>query len=355
MNKKDKNNKIIFPIGLFSLLVISLVSTTIGPVKITLLEILDILFNSININTNISSSEISQAFRTVIIDIRLPRIIMGILVGVALGISGAILQGLFRNPLVDPGFIGVSSGAAIGAMFIIMFSHLFAIANNFYIQFLLPIFAMSGGLFTTILVYKMSQMSGKTNIMAMLLSGIAINAFSGSIIGFLVYRASDMELRSFTFWTLGSLDNSNWLIVSIAFIAILIPLILSINLRKKLDIFMLGDSEAGYLGLNIEKLKKKIILISALMVGVTVAFCGMIGFIGLVTPHLVRLIMGPSHKTLIFGSAILGAIILILADFISRIIIAPAQLPIGIITSALGAPFFLWLIISQKQKIRYEK
>ena len=355
MSKKYEKNTIIFLIGLFLLAIISLVSTTIGPVKISILQIIDILFESININTNLSSSEISQAFKTVVIDIRLPRILMGIIVGIALGISGAILQGLFRNPLIDPGFIGVSSGAAIGAMFVIMFSQLIAIENNFYVQFLLPVFAMSGGLSTTILVYKMSQMSGKTNIMAMLLSGIAVNAFSGSIIGFLVYRASDMELRSFTFWTLGSLDNSNWLIVSIAVVAILIPIIISINLRKKLDIFMLGDAEAGYLGLNIEKLKKRIIFISALMVGVTVAFCGMIGFIGLVTPHLVRLIMGPSHKTLIFGSAILGAIILILADFISRIIIAPAQLPIGIITSALGAPFFLWLIVSQKQKIRYEK
>ena len=355
MNKKYEKNTIIFLIGLFLLTIISLVSTTIGPVKISILQIIDILFESININTNLSSSEISQAFKTVVIDIRLPRILMGIIVGIALGISGAILQGLFRNPLIDPGFIGVSSGAAIGAMFVIMFSQLIAIENNFYVQFLLPVFAMSGGLSTTILVYKMSQMSGKTNIMAMLLSGIAVNAFSGSIIGFLVYRASDMELRSFTFWTLGSLDNSNWLIVSIAFVAILVPIIVSFKLRKKLDIFMLGDAEAGYLGLNIEKLKKRIIFISALMVGVTVAFCGMIGFIGLVTPHLVRLIMGPSHKTLIIGSAILGAIILILADFISRIIIAPAQLPIGIITSALGAPFFLWLIVSQKQKIRYEK
>ena len=355
MNKEDRKNKIIFSLGFLSLIIISLISTTIGPVKISMLQIVDILFDSININTNLSSSEISQAFKTVVIDIRLPRILMGIIVGIALGISGAILQGLFRNPLIDPGFIGVSSGAAIGAMFVIMFSQLIAIENNFYIQFLLPVFAMSGGLVTTILVYKMSQISGKTNIMAMLLSGIAVNAFSGSIIGFLVYRASDMELRSFTFWTLGSLDNSNWLIVSIAFILILIPIIISTKLRKKLDVFMLGDAEAGYLGLNIEKLKKKIILIAALMVGTTVAFCGMIGFIGLVTPHLVRLIMGPSHKTLIFGSAILGAIILILADFISRIIIAPAQLPIGIITSALGAPFFLWLIVSQKQKIRYEK
>ena len=345
MNRKDRKNKIIFSLGFLSLIIISLISTTIGPVKISILQIIDILFDSININTNLSSSEISQAFKTVVIDIRLPRILMGIIVGIALGISGAILQGLFRNPLIDPGFIGVSSGAAIGAMFVIMFSQLIAIENNFYIQFLLPVFAMLGGLVTTILVYKMSQISGKTNIMAMLLSGIAVNAFSGSIIGFLVYRASDMELRSFTFWTLGSLDNSNWLIVSIAFILILIPLIISTRLRKKLDVFMLGDAEAGYLGLNIEKLKKKIILIAAVMVGTTVAFCGMIGFIGLVTPHLVRLILGPSHKTLIFGSAILGAII----------IIAPAQLPIGIITSALGAPFFLWLIVSQKQKIRYEK
>ena len=355
MNKNGVKTHLILLLGLFSLLIISFLSLTIGPVKITLLEIIDVIFNQLNINTNFSNSDLSQAFKTVVLDIRFPRIVMGIIVGVALGVSGAILQGLFRNPLVDPGFIGVSSGSAIGAMFVIMFSHLIGIQNNFYVQFILPIFSMLGGLLTTILVYKMSKMSGKTNIMAMLLSGIAINAFSGSIIGFLVYRASDMELRSFTFWTLGSLDNTSWLIVSISLLLISIPLFIAIKIRKQLDIFMLGDSEAGYLGINIERLKKKIIAISALMVGVTVAFCGMIGFIGLVTPHLVRLIMGPSHKTLIFGSAILGAIILILADFISRIIIAPAQLPIGIITSALGAPFFLWLIVSQKRKIRYEK
>lgn len=354
MIKSLNKTKTIFLIASTLLLLTCTVSAMVGPVKITLLQIIDIILNEINIKSNFSSDEITQAFKTIIINIRLPRIIMSVIVGVALGISGAILQGLFRNPLVDPGFIGVSSGSAIGAMLVIMFSQLFTIENTIYVQFLLPAFAMIGGLSTTILVYKMSKISGKTNITAMLLAGIAINAFSGSIIGLLVYRASDMQLRSFTFWTLGSLDNASWLTILIAMLFISVPIYISIRLRDKLDVFMLGDADASYLGVDIEKIKKQIIVISALMVGVTVAFCGMIGFIGLVTPHLVRLIMGPSHRTLIYGSAILGAIILTLADFISRIVISPAQLPIGIITSALGAPFFLWLIISQKRKMRYE-
>ena len=346
--------KIIFIVGLILLLVISFLSLTIGPVHISYIKIFEILFDQLNVPLNIFSNEINQAFKTVIIDIRLPRIFMGIIVGISLGTSGAILQGLFRNPLIDPGFIGVSSGAAIGAMIVIMFSNIISVYSNIYVQFLLPIFSMIGGMTTTVLVYKMSKVSGKTNIMAMLLSGIAVNAFSGSIIGFLVYRASDIQLRSFTFWTLGSLDGANWNIIFISLIFILLPILISISIRKQLDVFMLGDSDASYLGLNVELLKRKIIIISAILVGVTVAFCGMIGFIGLVTPHLVRLMLGPSHRTLIFGSGLLGAIILISADFLSRVIIAPAQLPIGIITSALGAPFFLWLIFSQKKKIVYE-
>ena len=350
----DKKTKIVFGFGFILLFSVSFISIVTGPVYITFSEIIDIFLSQLKIPLNLSSTEISQAFKTVIIDIRMPRLVMGILVGIALGTSGSILQGLFRNPLVDPGFIGVSSGAAIGAIIVIMFSGLLGVQNDLYIQFLLPIFAMSFGLLTTILVYKMSKISGRTNIMTMLLSGIAVNAFSGSLIGFLVYKASDMELRSFTFWTLGSLDNIDWITVLIMFSLMLIPFLIAISIREQLDIFMLGDADSSYLGLDVELLKRKIIIISAVLVGITVSFCGMIGFIGLVTPHLVRLIMGPSHRTLILGSALLGAIILILADFLSRIIIAPAQLPIGIITSALGAPFFLWLIISQKRKMRYE-
>ena len=278
------------------------------------------------------------------------------LVGLGLGTSGAILQGLFRNPLVDPGFIGVSSGAAVGAMIAIMFSSI-AADYLFFLPsyFLLPILAMLGSFLTTILVYKMSKVSNKTNIMAMLLSGIAINALAGSIIGLLVSVSTDAQLRSFTFWTLGGLDNADWNVVFIATFFIVIPFLIIYSLKNELDVFMLGDSEAQNLGVNIEVLKKKIILISSIIVGISVSFCGMIDFVGLVTPHLIRLFIGPNHKYLIPGSALLGAILLSVSDLISKTVIAPAQLPVGVITSAIGAPFFVWLILNQKRRLGYSE
>ena len=189
----------------------------------------------------------------------------------------------------------------------------------------------------------------------MLLSGIAINALAGSIIGLLVTFASDSELRDFTFWSLGGLYRANWMVVGISAFFIISSFLIIYKTRKQLDVFMLGDAEAVHLGVNVESLKKRIILIASIMVGMSVCFCGMIGFIGLVTPHLVRLFIGPKHKYLIPGSALLGAILIISSDLVSKIIIAPAELPVGIITSAIGAPFFIWLIFSQKRRIGYSE
>ncbi len=337
---------------LFFLLMISLLSITFGPVEISLKQMKDITLYQLGIITN--NDSYSPIHKTVFLDIRLPRIILAILVGLGLGTSGAILQGLFRNPLVDPGFIGVSSGAAIGAMITIMFSrYIYSYIPPFITPFTLPILAMAGAFITTMMVYKMSKVANKTNIMAMLLSGIAINALAGSVIGLFVSMSSDSELRSFTFWTLGGLDMADWNITMITSLFIVIPFLIIYKLQYQMDIFMLGDAESEHLGINVESLKKKIILISSIMVGVSVSFCGMIGFIGLVTPHLIRLFIGPNHKYLIPGSAILGAILLIVSDMISKTVIAPAQLPIGVVTSALGAPFFIWLIINQKRRISY--
>ena len=351
MNSISK--KIFFPISIIFLLISICASILLGPVDMSLKQIFQIVLDLIGISDFYFEKEYLPLHKTVLLGIRIPRIALALLVGMALGTSGAILQGLFRNPLVDPGFIGVSSGAAIGAMFIIMFANLFSgKISDFWLSYLLPVFAMIGSMITTLLVYKLATTEKKTNIMTMLLSGIAINAFVGSVIGLLVINSSDIQLRSFTFWTLGGLDNASWDIVGVSFVFIVIPLIFSYSLRNKLDIFMLGDSEARYLGLAVETLKKAIILISALMVGVSVAFCGMIGFIGLVTPHLVRLFIGPNHKYLLTGSALLGAFLLICSDFISRIIISPAQLPISIVTSLIGAPFFIYLIIEQKRKFK---
>ena len=342
---------IFFTIMVSVLLLLLLLGVSYGPVNISISDVLIIFLQKLNFLSNYQVPEINEI---VLLNIRLPRVILGALVGLALGTSGAILQGLFRNPLVDPGFIGVSSGAAVGAMFAILFTQFLQLFFwSFLIPFILPIMAIIGSFITTILVYKMSKVESKTNIMTMLLSGIAVNAISGSVIGLFVSISSDVQLRSFTFWTLGGLDNADWLVVFLTSIFVFIPIYFVFKMRYELDIFMLGDSEALHLGLDVETLKKKIILMTSIMVGISVSFCGMIGFVGLVTPHLVRLFIGPKHKFLIPGAALLGAIILSLSDLIAKSIIAPAQLPLGVITSAIGAPFFIWLIINQKKRFSY--
>ena len=348
--------KVFFISSIFILIFLILLSFIIGPVNISLKQIFHILINKIFFNFNDNPIIYNQIHETVIFNIRLPRIFLALFVGMALGTSGAILQGLFRNFLVDPGFIGVSSGAAVGAMIAIIFVNIISYYIPFFsIVYILPLLAMIGSFITTVLIYKISKIDNRTNIMVMLLSGIAVNALSGSIIGLFVSMSSDAELRSFTFWTLGGLDNADWDVVFITAIFVICPLIIVYSMKKQLDIFMLGDAEATHLGVDIEKLKKKIILFSSIMVGISVSFCGMIGFIGLVTPHLVRLFIGPKHSNLLPGSALLGAILLLMSDLISKTIIAPAQLPIGVVTSAIGAPFFVWLIISQKRRFSYSE
>ena len=348
------NKKLFFLLLFLLLLTVITVSFVYGPVKISILQIIDILLNKLGINYSISDNSFTKMQSMVLLNIRLPRILLAILVGVGLGTSGAILQGLFRNPLVDPGFIGVSSGAAVGAMIAIMFSNFFTtfISENL-ISFMLPILAIIGSFVTTLMVYILSRVHNKTNIMAMLLSGIAINALSGALIGIFVSISSDSQLRSFTFWTLGGLDNADWFIVLLTGIVIVISLFFIFKIRSQLDIFMLGDAEAAHLGVDVEFLKKKIILISSLMVGISVSFCGMIGFIGLITPHLVRMLIGPNHQYLIPASALLGSLLLATSDIISKSIISPAQLPIGVVTSCIGAPFFIWLIYNQKKRLSF--
>jgi len=348
------DKKVFFLLLAIIFVVMFFTTAFLGPLKISLIEMIGIVSSKMGFSGVLGIDHPSMVKEAVFWNIRLPRVFLGILVGIALGTSGAILQGLFRNPLVDPGFIGVSSGAALAALLVIMFSGLFNhLITPSLLLYVMPVCAMIGSIITTLLVFKISVMENKTNIMMMLLSGIAINALVGSIIGLLVFSSDDQQLRSFTFWTLGGLDRASWEVVGIASTFILLPLFSIYSLGNPLDIFMLGDSESSFLGLDVEALKRKIILFSALMVGVSVAFCGMIGFVGLVTPHLVRLFIGPSHKFLVPGSALLGAIILLCSDLLSRVIVAPAQLPIGIITSSLGSPFFIYLLISQKKKVKY--
>ncbi len=357
MNQSSSKSKIVLTLLFVVLILASLISLFLGYQDLSLLQMIEIIkyktgfYQDLLDFTSFESNQL-EGMSYVIFNLRFPSIIMCILVGLGLGSSGAVLQGLFRNPLVDPGFIGISSGAGIGAIIGIMFSNFFEFyLPNYFQPFLISTLAMTGSFITTILVYKMSRVYSKTNIMIMLLSGIAINAFAGSVIGFLVSVSSDDQLRMFTFWGMGNLESKNWIQVILSFVFILFSLIVLIKARKQLDIFMLGDAEATQLGLNVEFLKKKIIVIVSVMVGISVAFCGMIGFIGLVTPHLVRLLIGPKHNYLIPCSAILGAVLILISELIAKKI----NIPIGVITSAIGAPFFIWLILSQKGRIGYSE
>lgn len=283
-------------------------------------------------------------------NIRLPRVILAVLVGGALAISGAALQGLFRNPLADPGLIGVSSGAALTtAIAIVVLSTVSSPLIDFLGVALLPVAAFVGGISATILVYRLSTTDGKTNVATMLLAGIAINAMAGAILGFMIFMANDDQLRDLTFWTLGSLGGAMWSSVWVVLPFLLTAIIFLPRLSKGLNAVLLGETEARHLGVNVERLKKAIIVFVGLAVGAAVSVSGMIGFVGLVVPHILRLWIGPDHRFLIPGSAILGGLLLLSSDLLARTIVAPAEMPIGVITAFIGAPFFLWLLLRNKE------
>lgn len=290
--------------------------------------------------------------KLIIYDIRLPRLVLGILVGAGLAVSGAVMQGLFRNPLADPGLVGVSAGASLGAVGVIVLGAtvLAPIATVLGI-FALPLAAFAGGLATTMVLYRVATRRGHTAVATMLLAGIAISAFAMAITGVLVYLANDAQLRDLTFWGLGSLAGSNWSKVAAAVIPIAGGLVASMTLGGGLNAITLGEATARHLGVPVQRLKSTAIVAVAATVGAAVAVSGGIGFVGIVVPHVLRLVMGPDNRYLLPGSALLGAAFLLVADAVSRVIVAPAELPIGIVTAAVGGPFFLWILLRRRGQL----
>lgn len=286
-----------------------------------------------------------QAHWHIFANIRLPRALAAALVGGSLAVTGAVMQGLFRNPLVDPGIIGVMSGASFSAvLFIVLGAKLFPAFIHTFGNYALPFAAFIGGYAMTIALYRFARRGGHINIAAMLLIGIALGAFTGAFTGLLTYLANDNQLRSLTFWSMGSLASFNWekLAILAALCAIALPLL--IRDARILNALMLGEDAARHLGFDIERAKKRQIFLVALLVGSCVAFTGGIGFIGLVVPHIVRSLTGSNHRHVLPVSFAFGAALLALADLLARTIAAPAELPIGILTAAFGAPFLAWLV-----------
>ncbi|MGR3496223.1 FecCD family ABC transporter permease [Citreimonas sp.] len=292
---------------------------------------------------------LTQIEHVVLFDIRLPRLVMGGLVGAALAVSGAAMQGLFRNPLADPGIVGVGAGAGLGAILaIVLGAFLPAWALGLTGNYLTPVAAFLGGWGSTILLYRVSTRHGRTSVATMLLAGIALGALAGALSGILVYIADDRQLRDLTFWGLGSLAGASWAKVMAAGPMIALALGAALTLGRGLNGLALGEATAAHIGIDVQRMKSIAILAVAGATGAAVAVSGGIGFIGIVVPHLLRLASGPDHRTLLLNAALLGAILLILADVIARVVIAPAELPIGIVTAVLGAPVFLWILLTRR-------
>lgn len=334
---------------LFILLVGACVlSVCLGAVKISASELASMIGYRLGWSSEINFTAQQEA---VFFTLRLPRVLLGVLVGSTLAISGAAMQGLFRNPLAEPGLIGISSGASLFAVtMIVLEAKFFAFMTAAFGYYALSIAAFIGACVTTFIVYRLAIRKGRADITTLLLAGIAINALAGSFTGLLTYVASDEQLRNIIFWSMGSLGGGSWKSVSVLLPFVLIPLVALPFFSKALNALSLGESQAGHVGINVGLIKKITIVLATLGVGASVAVSGMIGFIGLVIPHILRMAFSADHRLVIPGSAVLGAAVLVLADLIARILVAPAELPIGILTAIIGTPVFIYIIMVERRK-----
>lgn len=321
-------------------IVVCLASMSLGAAHIPPGRILEIVGAGVFGGTR----SVASPDATILLGIRAPRTLLGYVVGGALALSGALLQALFRNPLADPGLIGVSGGAALAAAGAILAGdHLLAPASPLA-SALTPCAAFFGGLATTSVLYILSTRLGRTSVATMLLAGVGVAALTTSVTGLMLYLSDDRQLRDITFWSLGSLGGATWGKLAVA-AALAAPVFIAVPfLARGLNALALGEAEAFCLGVPAQRLKRVVIGLVSLAVGVSVALAGPIGFVGIIVPHLLRLTVGPDHRLVLPGSILLGGVLLVLADILARTLAAPAEIPIGIFTALMGAPFFLWLL-----------
>ena len=319
---------------------------TVGTVSISMAEAF-----SAAVDRLFSSTDSIGQTQVILFDIRLPRILLALLVGAILASTGAVMQGLFRNPLADPSLIGVSGGASVGASLMIVLASGAVESGLLMGLSLVALGAFVGGFAATILVYRLATSGIGTSVTTMLLAGIAIGALAGALNSLLSYFADNDMLRQISLWQMGNLSAANWAKVWIMALVSLLLLVSFPRDSRALNALLLGESEARHLGIDVQRVKRRLIVLTALGVGVSLALAGMVGFVGLVIPHVIRLLIGPDHRWLIPGSAMAGAILLVVADSLARVVVLPAELPTGILTALLGAPFFIALLLQQRREV----
>lgn len=334
-----RKNKWFFPVLLTVLLLQVLAAIAVGAVPITIADMLG------GLKHFFTGEPPAGIYESVFLQLRLPRVLLCGMSGAILAAGGVLMQGLFRNPIVEPGLVGTSSGAALGASLVFVLGAAISPALKSWAgPFLLPIAAFAGALLATVAVYALSSKAGRVSAVSLLLVGIAVNAVCLSGTGLMSYLARDPQARSITFWNLGNFSGASWLQVAVTAVILVVFALLAKKYAKDLNALLLGEEEAGYLGVDVVRLKRKILVVSALSVAVVTAFAGVIAFVGLIVPHILRLLSGSDNRKLLPASMIGGATVLLLADLLARILIAPAELPVGIITSIVGGPLFIILL-----------
>ena len=322
-------------------------SAVIGQLAISPTEVVGSLLRAIGIDTGWAPTD--PIIESTLWVVRFPRIVMALVVGASLAIAGAVMQAIFGNPLAEPGVVGVSSGAALGAAAGIVLGGGIGAAGGIG-SWGTAALAFGGGLLATLLVYLVSRSNGRTEVVTLLLTGIAINAFAGAGLAFLLFAGNAASREQIVFWQLGSLNGSRWQEVAIVAGVAVIGLVVALIIAGRLNLLALGERSARHLGVNVEALRIGSIVLVALLTGAAVAFCGIIAFVGLVVPHIIRMAIGPSHRPLILASAIGGGALLVIADLLARTVIAGADLPIGMLTSLVGGPFFFFLLYRQRKR-----
>jgi len=318
------------------------VSAIAGQLPITPAEVIGSILRAAGIPNEWAPDD--QIIESTLWVVRFPRLVMGLMVGAALAVAGAVMQAIFGNPLAEPGVVGVSSGAALGASVSIV------LGLTVLGSWSTAAFAFAGGLLAVLLVYFVSRASGRTEVVTLLLTGIAINAFGGAGLALLLFVGDTASREQIIFWQLGSLNGSGWTEVLVVAVVAIVGLGVALLFARKYDLFSLGERAARHLGVNVEVLRVLSILLVALLTGAAVAFCGIIAFVGLVVPHIMRMAIGPAHRPLILASAIGGGVLMVFADLIARTMIPGADLPIGMLTSLIGGPFFFFLLYRARKQ-----
>jgi iron complex transport system permease protein len=334
-----RQNKFFFPTLIFLLVIVILSAIAFGAVQILPSQMLSSLRHFF------AGEKSATIYEGVFIQLRLPRVLLCAITGAILSVSGVLMQGLFRNPIVEPGLIGTSSGAAFGASIVFVLAARWTPELKSQLgPFLTPLFAFTGALLATYLVYTLAKNAKRVSIVSLLLIGIAVNAMGLSGTGFMTYIARDPQARSIVFWNLGTFSGASWLQVGIVAAVAAMMFTIAFRYSKQLNALLLGEEEATYLGVDTEKLKRRIMILNTAMVSIATAFVGVIAFVGLIVPHILRLLIGSDNKRLLPASILAGATLLLLADLLARLLLAPAEIPIGIITSLVGAPVFVILL-----------